>query len=94
MCDTLQFTKEELIEIVQKIMDCDGTEEEIDALICLLEENMADPKVSDYIFYPEDGQELSAIAIIEKALAYQPMITPVSGEMNTIESPSHESSTD
>lgn len=62
------LTKEDLIEIVNKIINVDGEEYEIDNLILILERNVKDPNVTDYIYYPEE--ELTAEQIVEKALAY------------------------
>ncbi|GMK38553.1 hypothetical protein PCCS19_16070 [Paenibacillus sp. CCS19] len=62
-------TKEELIEIVQKIMCAEGSEEELDSLILLLEQNVPHPNVSDLIFWNEE--ELSAEDVVEQALSYK-----------------------
>ena len=45
------MTREELILLVDKIMKCQGSEEEIDEMMELLEKNVIDPEVSNYIFY-------------------------------------------
>lgn len=50
-------------------MKCDGSEEEVDALIDLLEQNVIDPYVADYIFYEENTPE----EVVDKALAYKPI---------------------
>ncbi|WP_317966763.1 bacteriocin immunity protein [Paenibacillus sp. CCS19] len=65
----LKPTKEELIEIVQKIMCAEGSEEELDSLILLLEQNVPHPNVSDLIFWNEE--ELSAEDVVEQALSYK-----------------------
>ena len=54
-------------------MDCDGTEEEIDEMMDALEFSVLDPEVSDLIFHP-DGKELTAEEVVDKALAYKPII--------------------
>lgn len=64
------MTREELISLVEKIMKCQGTEKEIDEMIELLEENVIDPEVSNYIFYEENTPE----EVVDKALAYKPII--------------------
>lgn len=64
------MTREELISLVEKIMKCQGTEIEIDEMIELLEENVIDPEVSNYIFYEENTPE----EVVDKALAYKPII--------------------
>jgi hypothetical protein len=63
------MAREQLIELVKKIANADGTEKEIDQMIELLEKNVPDPRVSNYIFY----DELSPEAIVDKALAYKPI---------------------
>lgn len=65
------MSKEDLIMLVEKIMKCDGTEEEIDEMIELLEKNVPDPRVSDLIFW---GEEKSPQEIVEIALNYKPII--------------------
>ncbi len=61
--------KKELIDLVDKIKECDGTEEEIEALIDLLNKNVPDPNVEDLIFY----NELSSEEIVDIALSYKPI---------------------
>ena len=65
------MSKEDLIMLVEKIMKCDGTEEEIDGMIELLEKNVPDPEVSDLIFW---GEERTPQEIVEIALNYKPII--------------------
>jgi len=64
------MTCEELILLVDKIMKCQGSEKEIDEMMELLEKNVIDPEVSNYIFYEENTPE----EVIDKALAYKPII--------------------
>ena len=61
--------RRELIDLVSKIKNCEGTEEEIDNMIVLLEENVIYPDISDLIFY----NEKSAEEIVDIALAYKPI---------------------
>jgi hypothetical protein len=63
------MTREELIELVKKIMTVQGTEEEIDKMIEVLKKNVPDPRVSNYIFYAEMTPE----QIVDKALSYKPI---------------------
>ncbi len=65
------MSKEELIELVEKIKKCEGTEEEIDDMIELLEKNVPHPEVGDLIF---GGEEKTSQEIIELALSYKPII--------------------
>ena len=64
------MTREELISLVDKIMQCQGTEKEIDAMIELLEKNVIDLYVTNYIFYEENTPE----EVVDKAMAYKPIV--------------------
>ena len=64
------MNREELISLVEKIMKCEGSEEEEDELLKLLEENVLDPRVSSYIYYEENTPE----EVVDKALSYKPII--------------------
>lgn len=64
------MSREELIELVSKIMRCEGTEEEVDNMIALLRKNVVDPYVTDYIYYEENTPE----EVVDKALAYKPIM--------------------
>ena len=59
----------ELIDLVNKIINCEGTEKEVDNMILLLEENVIYPDISDLIFYDEKTAE----EIVDIALAYKPI---------------------
>ncbi len=65
----MKLSKNDLIKLVEKIQNSEGTESEIEGLIEVLVTNVIDPNISDYIFYHEP--ELSAKEIVEKALAYK-----------------------
>ncbi|WP_328039186.1 bacteriocin immunity protein [Halalkalibacterium halodurans] len=58
-------SKEELIQLVEKIMNAEGTEEEIDRYMDVLEKIVSDPNVSDLTFW--NDEELSAEEIVERA---------------------------
>lgn len=64
-----QLGRKELIELVQKIMDCNIAEQEQRDMIHLLKTSVADPNVTDYIYWFEPA--LSAEKVIDKALAYK-----------------------
>jgi len=70
------LSKKELVELVDKIMQGEGTEEEIDEMINLLEKNVPHPEVSHLIFWPE--KELTPEEIVEEALNYKPILLPPS----------------
>ena len=63
------MSREELVDLVSKIMNCEGSEEEIDEMIFLLEKNVGDPQVIDYIYYDEKTPE----EVVDLALAYKPI---------------------
>ncbi|CAN7743057.1 bacteriocin immunity protein [Paenibacillus sp. LjRoot56] len=63
--------KEELIELVRKIMNVEGSEEEIDNMIEILKSNVPHPEVSDLIYWNEN--ELTAEQVVEQALSYKPI---------------------
>jgi Colicin immunity protein / pyocin immunity protein len=74
-----KLTREELIEIVRKIMNCEGTEKEIDEYIDILEENVPHPEVSDLIFYPERG-EPTPEEVVDQAMAYKKLLFGPGGD--------------
>ena len=65
------LNKEELIELVRKIMNVEGSEEEIDNMIELLKSNVPHPDVSDLIYWNEN--ELTAEQVVKQALSYKPI---------------------
>ncbi len=69
---SLEKSKAELIELVRKIMECKGSEEEIDAWVLEVENSVQHPAVSDLIFYPEND-DVTPEEVVEEALAFKPM---------------------
>jgi Colicin immunity protein / pyocin immunity protein len=65
------LNKEQAIELVEKIINCVGTEAEIDEWINTLSKNVPHPHISDLIFHPD--QERTPSEIIDIAFAYQPI---------------------
>ncbi|CAN7762250.1 bacteriocin immunity protein [Paenibacillus sp. LjRoot56] len=63
--------KEELIVLVRKIMNVEGSEEEVDNMIELLKSSIPLPEVSDLIYWNEN--ELTAEQVVEQALSYKPI---------------------
>jgi hypothetical protein len=59
-------------ELVEKIINCVGTEAEIDEWIDTLSKNVVHPNISDLIFHPD--QERTPAEIIDLAFAHQPII--------------------
>jgi len=62
-------TKKYLIELVQQLMDCSGSEEELDEILVKVKSMVVDPYISDYIYW----SDLSAEEVVEKALSYKPI---------------------
>ena len=63
------MTREELIDLVKQIFAAQGTEEEINSLVALLEMNVLDPRVSNYIYW----EDLTPEEVVDKALKYRPI---------------------
>ncbi|SKA06308.1 hypothetical protein SAMN04488128_102546 [Chitinophaga eiseniae] len=63
------MTRSELINIVRKIANAEGSEKEQDRLLDLLMQNVPDPDVANYIFC----DDLTPEEIVDKALAYKPI---------------------
>ena len=66
-----KLTREELIELVDKIVEAIGPEEEINANIDILEQHVPHPEVSELIFHPDE--EMSSEEIVDAALNYKPI---------------------
>lgn len=64
-----KLTRDELVELVRKIMNCEGSEEEIDEMTFLLMKNVIDPQVTNYIYYDEKTPE----EVVDLALSYKPI---------------------
>ncbi len=62
---------EGLIQLVEKIIKVQGTEEEIDKMLDILQSNVPYRGVSDLIYWNEDN--LTAEQIVDKALSYKPI---------------------
>ncbi|WP_424892407.1 e9imm peptide [Streptomyces sp. XH2] len=70
------MNREQAVALVQRIMHAQyDAEEEADSWLDMLERALGCPSgyVSDLIFWPPDG-ELSADEVVDRALAYQPII--------------------
>lgn len=73
---TNSLNQQELIELVEKIMSAEGTEEEIDSMIETFKKNVPHPYASDLIFWSQNyglGMDPTAEAIVTKALDYKPL---------------------
>lgn len=65
------LSRSELISVVHRIMEAEGTEEEVNELITLVERNVPHPQVSDLIFFSE--REMTSEEVVDAALAYRPI---------------------
>lgn len=66
-----KLSREELIKLVEKIIACEGTEEEIDNMIKQFDDNVPHPEVNNLIYW---GEEKTAKQIVDIALNYKPII--------------------
>lgn len=69
-----KMNKQELISMVQKIIDCNGTDKEIDEMMKVVSKEVPDPAWTNLIYY--NDEELTAEQIVEKALSYKPIRLP------------------
>ena len=65
------LTKEQAIDLLEKIINCEGSEAEIDKWIDILSNGVLHPNISDLIFHPD--RERIPAEIIDIAFAYQPI---------------------
>ncbi len=65
------MNKEELIELVRKIIEVEGTEEEIDTYTDMVSKAVPHPEWTDLIYY--DDRKLTPDQVVEEALAYKPL---------------------
>ena len=72
-----RLTRQELVDLVEKIVSAEGSEAETSEWLETLEANVPDP-VSDLIFWTQ--REMSAEEIVAKALAYEVVAMPPPGE--------------
>lgn len=67
-----ELSREELIGLVEQVMQCSGEEWELDIWLDMITSSVADPGISEYIFW--SYEDLSAEEIVDKALAYKPIL--------------------
>jgi hypothetical protein len=71
-----KLSKEQLVGLVERIINAEGTEKEINEWVELFACSVPDPEASDLIFWPSTrglGSNPSAEEIVEKALNYKPI---------------------
>ncbi|WP_315121151.1 bacteriocin immunity protein [uncultured Clostridium sp.] len=64
-----RLRREELISLVSKIVNCEGTEKEIDEMIEIVANNVPHPEVSDLIYWNE--KDFTPEEIVDIALGYK-----------------------
>ncbi|TKJ84845.1 e9imm peptide [Paenibacillus sp. CFBP13512] len=72
----MTLSRNECIDLVERIMQDRGNEQEIDQWLVTLEQNVPHPEISNLIFW--NDKDYSAAEIVDKALAYQPILLPPS----------------
>ncbi|RAI93752.1 colicin immunity protein/pyocin immunity protein [Paenibacillus pabuli] len=65
-----------LLELVRKLMNAEGTEDELDEMLSELEQQLPYAEISNLIFW--DDRDLTPEQIVEEALAARPIILPPS----------------
>ena len=66
------LTKGQLLELIVKLSEGDGTEQDEDDWLVLIEANVPHPTVTDLIFYSEPS--LSPEEVLEETLSYKPIL--------------------
>jgi hypothetical protein len=62
-----RLSREQLVQLIERIRDCRACEQDLDSMLCLLEENLPGNAASQLIFAPADGKERTAEEIIDAA---------------------------
>jgi hypothetical protein len=77
------MTREELIVLGKKIVNCEGTEEEINEMYDMFSKNVPHPDGANLFFYPENYNARkdniseynpSVEEVVDKCLAYKPIV--------------------
>lgn len=66
-----KLNRDELIGLVQRIMEATSSEEQLQQDIEVLVRNVTDPKITDYIYWPDI--DMTAEQIVNKALMHKPI---------------------
>lgn len=69
-----QLNRTELIQLVQRIKACDGTEAEVDEMISALAANIIHPVGTNLIFRPK--RKMTAEELVDEALSHTPIQLP------------------
>lgn len=77
------LTRDEMIQLVRRITEAAGNEDDMDADVALYEANCGHPDGTDLIFWPhgfphdDSKPEPTVEEIVDKAMTYQPVILPL-----------------
>ncbi|MBP1995071.1 bacteriocin immunity protein [Paenibacillus eucommiae] len=69
--DMERLTRTQILDLVTRLCNGEGSEEEADEWIEMLQRNVPHPEVSSLIFWPEE--ELTPEEIVEQAFNYKPI---------------------
>lgn len=89
------MSRDELIELGRKIVELQGSEEEINNWIELFNKNVSHPNGANLFYYPgtynEKNPEIDITnynptveEVVDKCLAYKPIITPFRGQGGSV----------
>ena len=65
----MKLNRVQLIILVRDIVEARGSEQQIDEWVALLKSNVADPAVTDLIFYSDPP--LTPEEVVDKAMSYK-----------------------
>lgn len=69
------MSRHELVELVKRIVnEGPSVGKQCDEWVWQLKQNVPDPKVSDYIFWPD--REMTPEEIVDRALSHEPPLLP------------------
>ncbi|NKY46070.1 hypothetical protein [Nocardia cerradoensis] len=69
-----RLDRKQLIELVARIQNVEGSEEQLDEWLMQLQDSVADPHISDHLFWDFSDPPLTPEQIVDKALAYRPIV--------------------
>ncbi|MBW3595988.1 MAG: bacteriocin immunity protein [Planctomycetes bacterium] len=65
-----RLSREELVEAVRRIMEVEGEEGELEELLDVVQANVPHPAVTDLIYWPPEGKDVTPEEVVERALAH------------------------
>lgn len=73
-----RLDRDQLVQLVERIRQSEGTEDEMDQWLALIEQSVPAPLgyVTDLIFWPNSygkAEEPNSTEIVDKALSYKPL---------------------